>query len=96
MEVSLASSFVVVAVPLRLRRRRSEKSEIIDVSRFSAREEAYGGEEVFGRKSRTRYVNPGRLFEIIMAGRGSAARDNEHDRARGSSDLHSTDRSTDR
>lgn len=43
MEVSLASSFVVVAVPLRLRRRRSEKSEIIDVSRFSAREEAYGG-----------------------------------------------------
>lgn len=96
MEVSLASSFVVVAVPLRLRRRRSEKSEIIDVSRGEAREEAYGGEEVFGRKSRTRYVNPGRLFEIIMAGRGSAARDNEHGRARGSSDLHSTDRSTDR
>lgn len=96
MEVSLASSFVVVAVPLRLRRRRSEKSEIIDVSRFSAREEAYGGEEVFGRKSRTRYVNPGRLFEIIMAGRGSAARDNEHGRGRGSSDLHSTDRFTDR
>lgn len=51
---------------------------------------------MFGRKSRTRYVNPGRLFEIIMAGRGSAARDNEHGRGRGSSDLHSTDRSTDR
>lgn len=52
MEVSLASSFVVVAVPLRLRPRRSEKSEIIDVSRFSARELMEGRRCLEGNRER--------------------------------------------